>query len=69
MSAGGKGWNRDQKVKVNVNVKVKELNSPKGSGLSGGGKGWNREEKFFKWKVYMLIILGGEGDERGRRDL
>ena len=49
------------KVNLNVKVKVKELNSPKGSGLSGGGKGWNREENFFKWKVYMLYNPGRRG--------
>ena len=57
-------------MKVNVSVKVKELNSPKGSGLSAGEKGWNREEKFFlNGKFTCFIILGGEGDERGRREL
>ena len=49
-------------MKVNVSVKVKELDSPKSSGLSAGEKGWNREEKFFfKWKVYMLYNPGRRG--------
>ena len=56
-------------MKVNVSVKVKELNSPKGSGLSTGEKGWNREKFFLNGKFTCYIILGGEGDERGRRDL